>query len=469
MKKQTHSPAHISLALLAEQGHEQMRLGRFKDAVETFKQLVRRDPQSAWKGVLDQAYAGRAHALAAKGMVKEAQIVLENTLDAKGAVSEPLLYLGCLVRQGQFRKAADYCRKASDSGVAGAADIAESAAVLGLAASASGMVVPASIAAAEKALAAWCSGISADEVDHLLQAISLRSAARPLRLILKSLLQAADDGSKRAGLLEMVPETSSFAGLARVAAASTKSVGELLAVWSDLSAAQQTFVAEARAVPIRSVKLLKDIDDAERRGPEALLALLLAHADRFPKAELRVACLEMLSRLPERLRQIEAICGPLTEFEKSRVLALNAESRQDWVVMRRQWEKAAEALQAQGQSDCRLGAAIIYRHLAELTRKVHDSRDRVSGGDACAHYLEPPAERPSPNSRWLCCAATTMRADTRSGRSGWNGRSRVFQATLRCWKRRSKRRLVETRTKRRHPTPTSCSLLIRSISGPANA
>ena len=221
MKKQPPSSANLSPALLAEQGQEHLRLGRFKDAIEAFKQLARRDPQPKWKPLLDQAYVGRARALAAKGMVKEAQIVLENTADAKGVVSDPLFYLGCLIRQAQFRKAADYCRKAVDSGAAEAASFSELAAVLGLAAPASGLPAPASVASAEKSLAAWCAGAPADEVDRLLQAISLRSSARPLRLILKSLLQTGDEG-KRAGLLEMIPETSAFVGLARVAAVAPK-------------------------------------------------------------------------------------------------------------------------------------------------------------------------------------------------------------------------------------------------------
>ena len=110
MKKLTPSLAQHSPSTLEEQGREQMRLGRFKDAVETFKQLARRDPRPAWKLLLDQAYVGRARALVAKGMVKEAQIVLENTADAKGVVSEAALYLACLIRQGHFRKATDYCR-----------------------------------------------------------------------------------------------------------------------------------------------------------------------------------------------------------------------------------------------------------------------------------------------------------------------------------------------------------------------
>ena len=388
MNKLTPSLAQHSPSTLEELGREQMRLGRFKDAVETFKQLARRDPRPAWKLLLDQAYVGRARALVAKGMVKEAQIVLENTADAKGVVSEAALYLACLIRQGHFRKATDYCRKALGCSTGEPPGIAEQAAVLELAAPPGAEPALPANAPASLALAAWCSGAPVDEVDRLLQGISLRSATKPLRLILKSLLQTRDDAAKCSGLLGMIPESSAFAGLGRAASMVSRPTYDVQTAWNTLTAAQQCFVAESRGVSSASARAMKDIDEAARRGPEPLLAVLLAQAQHLPRAELRAACLELLPRVPDRLSQIEARCGPLPASEKSRALALNAESRQDWDGVRRHWEKAAEALVAEGQDDGRLGAAIIYRHLADLARKVRDGRSRGSEGDPVARYLE---------------------------------------------------------------------------------
>ena len=82
-----------------------MRRGRFKEATEIFKQLARQDPRPEWTDRLADAYAGRAHALADKGMFKEAAMVLENTLSPDGTIREPVLYLTCLIRQGQHQKA----------------------------------------------------------------------------------------------------------------------------------------------------------------------------------------------------------------------------------------------------------------------------------------------------------------------------------------------------------------------------
>jgi len=94
------------MATLPARAAEALRQERFKDAVELFKQLVRQDPQPDWTEALADAYAGRARALAGKGMFKEAAMVLENTLTLAGTLREPRLYATCLIREGQQPKAA---------------------------------------------------------------------------------------------------------------------------------------------------------------------------------------------------------------------------------------------------------------------------------------------------------------------------------------------------------------------------
>jgi tetratricopeptide (TPR) repeat protein len=106
MKKlQLRAAARASPLELADRGAVALRLGRFKEAAEIFKQLARQDPQPEWADRLADAYAGRAHALVDKGMFKEAAMVLENTLAADGTLREPVLYLTCLIRQSQHQKA----------------------------------------------------------------------------------------------------------------------------------------------------------------------------------------------------------------------------------------------------------------------------------------------------------------------------------------------------------------------------
>ena len=95
-----------SLDALATRAAEALKQQRFKEAVELFKPMVRQDPRPEWKQSLAEAYRGRARALAAKKMFKEAAMVVENTLGPDGTLADPVFYLHCLIRDGQHQKAA---------------------------------------------------------------------------------------------------------------------------------------------------------------------------------------------------------------------------------------------------------------------------------------------------------------------------------------------------------------------------
>ena len=69
-----------ALGALAARAAEALKQQRFKEAVELFKPMIRQDPRPEWKHSLAEAYRGRARALAAKRMFKEAAMVVENTL-----------------------------------------------------------------------------------------------------------------------------------------------------------------------------------------------------------------------------------------------------------------------------------------------------------------------------------------------------------------------------------------------------
>jgi tetratricopeptide (TPR) repeat protein len=394
-KKQRRGATLAPSVILADRGAQAMQLGRFKEAVEVFKQLARQDPQPQWTRRLADAYAGRARALAEKGMFKEAAIVLENTLTPDGTVREPVLYLSCLIRQGQYPKAAQVALKylGADREREAAARVAELAAALWLAVAAADKP-PAGAAGAEPgraaaaALAAWAEGKGAEEMDGLLARIPLRSPFGPLRLILKSLIMPADAAEKALGLLAMIPANSVFAGFRMAAeAALAADAAELLDCWSGLSPAQQAFVAELRGLTTAARGLLDRILEAERRGPAALFALLVKPGLPLPEADLRAACLNLLPQIPNSLAQFERRFTPLSAPERDRVLALAAEAQGHWQRAQERWEAAVESLSHPPTPEGRLAQAVVLRHLAELAQR-HLEMNAAPGGDAVAEYLE---------------------------------------------------------------------------------
>ena len=83
MKKRRQAPAAriASPDVLAERGAEDLKAGRFREAVESFRQLVKIEPRPEWREALATAYVGRGRTLAAKGMYKEATMVFDNATD----------------------------------------------------------------------------------------------------------------------------------------------------------------------------------------------------------------------------------------------------------------------------------------------------------------------------------------------------------------------------------------------------
>ena len=384
---------------LSESGADALRQGRFKDATEIFKQLLRQDPRPEWKQRLGDAYAGRARALAEKGMFKEAAIVLENTLGPGGITREPLLYLSCLIRQNQIQKARRMALAAMATlPAAEAARLAEGAAALSLAAPSPTVVDaampvssetwPEQTRAAATALQAWLQGQPADEVDRLISRIPLRSPFGPTRLILKSLISA--DATKARALLAMIPADSLFAGVRDTAGAALSDAPDLLGHWARLRPAQQQFVAEMRGIPRDRSTLLSQIEDAERRGPATLLSLLMRRGLPLPDDELRTACLNLLPAAPDRMAQFTQRFDPLTPIEHNRIAALAAEAQQDWDQAIMYWRELVSALERDKAPDSLLAAAVVLRHMAALAQTHPDIDDEEEAPDAdlVVLYLE---------------------------------------------------------------------------------
>jgi tetratricopeptide (TPR) repeat protein len=386
--------------VLAERGAQALRLGRFKDATDIFKQLIRQDPRSEWAQQLGDAYAGRARTLAEKGMVKEAAIVLENTLAADGTIREPLLYVSCLIRQGQHQKA----QRAALSNIArlpapDAGRLADFGAALSLA-----LATPAAVdayspggktwseqsRAAQAALEAWLRDSAPGDVDRLLGAIPLRSPFGPVRLILKSLITPPDTAPKVRALLAMVPAESAFAASRGAAEAALADDHDLIDRWGCLQPAQQRFVAETRGLPRDATALLNQIVDAEQRGPAALFNVLARRGAALPEEELRAACLNLLPSIPERIPEFERRFGVLSALECNRIQALAAEAKGDWGSAPHHWHAVVKVLAGESTPEGRLAQAVVLRHMADLAIRHSDAWDdpEAPDKDPVAHYLE---------------------------------------------------------------------------------
>jgi tetratricopeptide (TPR) repeat protein len=385
---------------LAAKASEAMRFGDFKEAIELLKRLAKQDPQPQWRDMLADAYAGRARSLAAKGMFEQAETALNKTAAADGTVREPLLYVQCLAKRGQLGKAFQHAVKYIGTDkvpAASAARMAELTAALWLVAPVrvDAQADPSSelgrwaqsAAAAQQSLAAWVEGKPAHEIEPLLSGIPMRSAFRPLRLILKSLITAPTDPARARQLLEGIGRQSPFACWRdAVAAALPQEAQKPSTNAAPPSRAQCLFAAEVKGLPASGSQLLAEFVKAERGGAAALMSFLTSHAAAVPATEAKSACFNLLPRAPDRLRQVESTFGSLAEFDRARILALAAEAANDWERVEEQWCVAAKAAERSADPESRLTAGVIYRHVAGLA----DTHPEIAGGGTSPSidYLE---------------------------------------------------------------------------------
>jgi tetratricopeptide (TPR) repeat protein len=395
----TSAPADV----LAARGAEALAQEKFKEAIELFKQLVRQDPRPEWKDSLADAYSGRARAMAAKSMFKEAAMVLENTVAPDGTVRDSRLYMTCLLRDGQQAKAAAYALRCLGSATAVPAPeraaLEDMAAALLLAApelpalpqgaSAESSRWRDLAAAARDALAAWIAGASAVAIEPQLNRISLRSAFRPIRLLLKGLTSLPVEEERVRQLLATIPPTSAFHPFRQAVEAAVFQAAALDAAgWERLTPAQQAFVAETRGLPAETSQFLARSAEAAQGGPAALFSFLTRQPD-LPQAEVRSACLNLLPQIPDRLPQFEKLFGPLPELERLRVKALAAEARDDWAMAERSWQGVIAALASRPADRLTmLSQGVVYRHLAQLAQMHDEIEGGDPFGDPVIFYLE---------------------------------------------------------------------------------
>ncbi|MBA2302021.1 MAG: hypothetical protein H0W08_05255, partial [Acidobacteria bacterium] len=242
--------------------------------------------------------------------------------------------------------------------------------------------------ASRAALAAWVDGATPEEMDRHLKRISLRSAFRPIRLLLQSLTTLPPDPERTARRLETIEPGSPFFPFRQAVEAAVRAGPGLDAdAWHRLTPTQQAFSAETGGLQAASVQSLGRLSTAARGGPAALFSWLLKQTD-LPQAEVRSACLNLLPQMPDRVSQFERSFGPLSQLERYRVQGLAAEARGDWEAVERSWYLAARLTGAAEDRTSRLSSGVMYRHLAHLATMHPEIEGSDDESDAEIFYLE---------------------------------------------------------------------------------
>jgi cellulose synthase operon protein C len=380
-KKKQHGgkPQNQPLEVLQQEAEALAAKGNDRDAIERYKQLLKREQRPEWLAALAQAYLRRGRELAAKGMYKEASVMWENRASACHDSSELATYLEWLLKAGRYGRAVRlYQDNQAELGQAakklpaliGALLLSGATPALRRELAGQGQWEE-QTALAERALEAYCRGAPAAELETLLKQIPFRSPFRDLRGLLKALAMLESDPAEATRLAAGIPSDSPYANLARLLPKARVSV----AAPEDASArplpGQEAFVSALYGWNAAQVKAFQALMEAVE-GAE-VFGLVLKHRQALGEDYARQTCRQWIPRLSPRALDAFKRVFPLNGREEIAIRALAVENLDEPEEAVLFWAAALKELEPHlDDPDKRSEAALIQRHRVGLLRHIHD-------------------------------------------------------------------------------------------------
>ena len=361
---------------------EVLEAGRYREAIELYKSLLKQERRSEWLDGLAASYSGRADELASKGMLPEALVVWRNRSSLCGKPLTDGPYVAWLLRAGEYHAALSLLTTAGDPSVTTDSDLETRLAAVALIAPDSALAQLAADSplrrhrgAALAAIAACCRGDSPD-LDEQLRAIPFRSPYRDLRFVLKALLLVSSDASQAAELIARVAVDGPFEKLAAVVRAGVLPGTRWLTALLDLDEESRWLLLEIKGCPENRRSLLLEVAELAKAGmppaPARVVDLLLRRSRSFPATAARL-CRRLLPYADKRLADYRNAFGPLGGAEGESILALAAELREAPERSERHWLRAVDLFSTRESAP--LQAAFILRHLFDLIVGDDDASD----------------------------------------------------------------------------------------------
>ena len=369
---------------------DHLERGRFRDAMESYKSLIKIEPRPEWLAGLASAYAGRAQVLADKGMRREAIELWRNRAEICHTALWEGPYADWLVAEGSMSEVLGYLSKrraAASAAPDGKADDGLAALEAQLAPGllsvddATLKQLPAESLLLQHrplALAALAAYARQDvaALEEALAGISFRSPYRDLRSLLKAMVLWETDRDAARGAIDRVPRNSPFESLAAPLRSVVASGSERLRRWASLNSSQQLIALDLLGCPRTWAPMLQALAGASTDlAPATLFDLMQRNARVLPEA-LATRVWQWLA--PWALRRGCAsplIFGKPSKADQECATALAVEIKGEWGHAEEHWLDAVDMLASSNDTDDRQRAAMVLRHMAAL--KVHLSREGI--------------------------------------------------------------------------------------------
>lgn len=382
-RRSRSAPTTLSLEAKESKAQEDLSRARYREAIAGFKELMKLEPRPAWRAGLADAYAGRAHELATKGMLKEALVMWENRAGLGEGIAFDPDHAALLLQMDRVEPVLALFTGKDAMPPADLERLRPHLAARFLAGddrlgerlpADEPVVVHAQIA--RTALDAYCAGDDA-RLQAALTAIPFRSPYRDWVQILKALQRLPASPEEAAGLLARVSEDSPFRNLRRAAQLALLPETAFLAAIPSAGRKAVRFACALRGWSEARIGLWEDLNRlGSSPPPQTLLQFMQRHREALGADWVRRRCLSLLVEgFPSSLKRLRAIgASPASAEESHLIAAWSAEHGGDPWDQQQRWQTYARHLMREraphgmDEGNRRLRIALALRRCEQTNR-----------------------------------------------------------------------------------------------------
>ncbi|OQW95994.1 MAG: hypothetical protein BWK79_00370 [Beggiatoa sp. IS2] len=389
MSKKKKSVVNLPTHILEQQATQQLADSSYKEAIESYKQLLRQEDREEWRSALATAYLERAKSFAYKRMYKEATVFWENRATLCNDQTALDLYILWLIRAGRHIRAA---RLYNES----VAQLAESEIHRQLLTWFALLMLTNHEEIKElfstdtllfrhyqiifSALQAYCQGDDTS-ADVFLKQLSFHSPYRDFRFILKALILFERDQQGANRVLAQIPSDSPFSYFNQLIQTIINPNEKLWDVLAQSGPHEQALLACLKGWDKAQLKTILALRLAVKRAnSKTTFGTILAHRHLLGESYSQKFCLALLPDHIVGIKDYQKAFGDLPLFEQERIAALSEERKQRFEMVEKHWRKCISILERNLQEgDNALKIALIFRHLVEgAKRYTEESNERNS-------------------------------------------------------------------------------------------
>jgi hypothetical protein len=413
-------PDNTDDASIAAMALSKQNAGQYKEAIELYKQLLKRADNKVWRQALAQCYLQRALSFAEKGMVKEAVVLWENYARNDQAPYQGYdCYIAWFFQINNIAKVKTYLSRLSVqqldehypdlAGLLGLLIITEKPELEVMLPKDSVFITHLGLVRA--ALKAYQNN-KLEELEQALKQLPFRSAFRDFRTVLKAALSLPESVEQAQSLLTKISAASPYYQAAQLMLASTHKGSVLFNDLLQFEPKQRQVIGAIKKFSKKQFELLEAlVKQKDHLSDKIKFNTAIQYRELLGLDLAKAYCRAMLITYPAGQRDFNKHFGGIDEFEQFRLKALKYESDRDYDSAEYYWKQCIALLKKQGApADFKI--ALIMRHVAahkrtpeEAVQWLVDSLDHDPGDRdsylKILQYYEHPQQQDDVYKQWL--------------------------------------------------------------------